>query len=341
VLSIADPSALGAGASDPTHFLDTRAYVAAQNQQLGDADIMQTDDLHWCGHLFAVNLVGATGWVHAYARYGRGLIIYNGFDHDDLANRVAPAMAVTRYEYALPVQTELPCNARVASALTLYPSIDRKMPATVPAVLRAELSLVYADKSAARRAVALTISGDARYRAIVSPHQLEVAAGKPVPIVVTIALPRGWSGVHAFTVTADGGGRARAQTTISIDGSVALAKAFMQQRRVRVYGIHFDVDSAHIQPQSEATIAQIAQVLRANPRWRLRVEGYTDSDGGAAYNQGLSDRRAHAVVNDLVSRYGIARARLTAAGYGLTHPVASNDTEAGKALNRRVELVRL
>jgi outer membrane protein OmpA-like peptidoglycan-associated protein len=115
----------------------------------------------------------------------------------------------------------------------------------------------------------------------------------------------------------------------------------MQQRRVRVYGIHFDVDSAHIQPQSEATIAQIAQVLRANPRWRLRVEGYTDSDGGAAYNQGLSDRRAHAVVNDLVSRYGIARARLTAAGYGLTHPVASNDTEAGKALNRRVELVRL
>lgn len=341
VLSIADPSALGAGASDPTHFLDTRAYVAAQNQQLGDADIMQTDDLHWCGHLFAVNVVGATGWVHAYARYGRGLIIYNGFDHDDLANRVAPAMAVTRYEYALPVQTELPCNARVASALTLYPSIDRRMPATVPAVLRAELSLVYADKSGARRAVALTISGDARYRAIVSPHQLEVAAGKPVPILVTIALPKGWSGVHAFTVTADGGGRARAQTTISIDGSVALAKAFMQQRRVRIYGIHFDVDSAHIQPQSEATIAQIAQVLRANPRWRLRVEGYTDSDGGAAYNQGLSDRRAHAVVNDLVARYGIARARLTAAGYGLTHPVASNDTEGGKALNRRVELVRL
>jgi len=50
---------------------------------------------------------------------------------------------------------------------------------------------VYADKSGARRAVALTISGDARYRAIVSPHQLEVAAGKPVPILVTIALPKG------------------------------------------------------------------------------------------------------------------------------------------------------
>jgi outer membrane protein OmpA-like peptidoglycan-associated protein len=341
VLSIADPSALGAGASDHAHFLDTRAYVDASGQQLGDADIMQTDDLHWCGHLFAANVVGATGWVHAYARYGRGLIIYNGFDHDDLNNRVAQAIAVTRYEYALPAQSELPCNARVASALALYPSVDRKLAATVPVVLRTELSLVYADKSGTKRAVALMISGDAHYRATVSPAQLEVAAGKPVPIVATIALPKGWSGVHAFTVTANGGGTAHAQTTISIDGSVSLAKAFMHQRRVRTYGIHFDVDSAHIQPQSEATIAQIAQVLRANPTWHLRVEGYTDSDGGAAYNQGLSDRRARAVVNELVTHYGIARVRLTAAGYGLTHPVASNDTEAGKALNRRVELVRL
>ncbi len=341
VLSIADPSALGAGASDPTHFLDTRAYVASQSQQLGDADIMQTDDLHWCGHLFAANVVGATGWVHAYVRYGRGLIIYNGFDHDDLANRVAPAMAVTRYEYALPAQSELPCNARVASALTIYPSVDRKLAATIPVVLRAELFLVYADKSGTKRAVALTISGDTHYRATVSPAQLEVTAGKPAPIVATIALPKGWSGVHAFTVTANGGDRAHAQTTISIDGSVTLAKAFMHERRVRIYGIHFDVGSARIQSQSEATIAQIAQVLRANPTWHLRVEGYTDSDGGAAYNQGLSDRRAQSVVNDLVTRYGIARVRLTAAGYGLTHPVASNDTEAGKALNRRVELVRL
>jgi OmpA-OmpF porin, OOP family len=81
--------------------------------------------------------------------------------------------------------------------------------------------------------------------------------------------------------------------------------------------------------------------LRANPSWRMRVEGYTDSDGGAAYNLDLSNRRAHSVVSDLVKRYKIAASRLVAVGFGLTHPVAPNTTAGGKALNRRVELVRL
>jgi hypothetical protein len=343
VLRIADPSALGAGPSDPAHFLDTAAYVASNLPDLGDADVMQTEDLHWCGLILATNVTGATGWVRAYARYGRGLIIYDGLDRDDLKDHLAPAVAATHYEYALPVQAELPCNNRVASALVIYPSVDRKLAAGTPSTLRADLFLANGDKPGSSRNVALTISGDVNYRAAVSPTTLDAPAGKAIPVVATIELPKGWSGVHAFTVTADGGGgvTGRAQTTIRIDGSIALANAFMKLRRVRVYGIHFDVDSAHIQPQSEATVAQIAQVLRVNPSWHMRVEGYTDSDGGAAYNLGLSERRAQSVVNDLVTRYGISRSRLMAAGYGLTHPVATNDTEAGKALNRRVELVRL
>ena len=88
-------------------------------------------------------------------------------------------------------------------------------------------------------------------------------------------------------------------------------------------------------------IAEIAEIMRENPSWRFQVEGHTDSDGGARYNLGLSQRRAQSVVNDLVGRYHIAAARLVAKGFGLTKPVASNDTDAGKALNRRVELLRL
>jgi OOP family OmpA-OmpF porin len=80
--------------------------------------------------------------------------------------------------------------------------------------------------------------------------------------------------------------------------------------------------------------------MRGNPSWRFEVSGHTDSDGGASYNLGLSQRRAQSVVADLV-KHGIAQARLAAKGYGLTRPVASNDTPAGKALNRRVELERL
>ena len=72
----------------------------------------------------------------------------------------------------------------------------------------------------------------------------------------------------------------------------------------------------------------------------MLVEGHTDSDGGAAYNLSLSQHRAESVVADLTHRYRVAAARLRAVGYGETRPVATNATAAGKALNRRVELVR-
>jgi len=145
-------------------------------------------------------------------------------------------------------------------------------------------------------------------------------------------------------VTADNGSGKKAQATVSLTGTAspaAVKKQFKTQKRIRIYGIHFDVDSAHIQPRSEPVIADIAQTMRENPGLRFQVEGHTDSDGGATYNQGLSQRRAQAVVDDLVTRYKIARSRLVAKGYGLTKPVASNATPAGKALNRRVELLRL
>ena len=62
--------------------------------------------------------------------------------------------------------------------------------------------------------------------------------------------------------------------------------------------------------------------MKNNPTWHFEVSGHTDSDGGAAYNLNLSQRRAQSVVNDLVTRYHIARSRLVAKGYGLTRPVA-------------------
>jgi fibro-slime domain-containing protein len=121
----------------------------------------------------------------------------------------------------------------------------------------------------------------------------------------------------------------------------AIAKQLKTQKRIRIYGIHFDVDKATIQPQSESVIAQIASVMRDNPTWRFRVEGHTDSDGGYQHNVVLSQNRAQAVVNDLVNRYHIARSRLRAVGYSYSRPVAPNTTAANKALNRRVELVLL
>jgi outer membrane protein OmpA-like peptidoglycan-associated protein len=186
--------------------------------------------------------------------------------------------------------------------------------------------------------VTLTASGD--FKAAVAPNSFDIAGGtKPLKIAVSIpgnAKP----GTYAVLVTGDGGNKQTAQATIQLTAAVPIVKQF-QQRRIRLYGIHFDVDKATIKPQSEPVIAQIAAIMKQNPSWRFRVEGHTDSDGGYQHNMVLSQHRAESVVNDLVNRYHIARSRLVPAGYGYSHPVAPNTTDAGKALNRRVELFRL
>ncbi len=108
---------------------------------------------------------------------------------------------------------------------------------------------------------------------------------------------------------------------------------------VALYGIYFDFNKAEIKPESEPTIKEIAKLLRENPKMKLYVVGHTDNVGSLDYNMELSKRRAEAVVKELVEKYGIAKDRLMAFGVGPLAPVASNKTEAGRAKNRRVELI--
>jgi len=110
--------------------------------------------------------------------------------------------------------------------------------------------------------------------------------------------------------------------------------------RAQTYGIYFAYNSAEVTPESDPTLAQVAGVLKQHADWTLTIEGHTDSIGGAKYNQELSARRAAAVKQRLVDRYGIAGSRLTSAGVGLDRPLAPNGTLEGRARNRRVELVR-
>ncbi|PMR70786.1 OmpA family protein [Halomonas heilongjiangensis] len=103
--------------------------------------------------------------------------------------------------------------------------------------------------------------------------------------------------------------------------------------------VNFEFDRAELRPQAEMTLDEVAHRLRENPNLRVRIEGHTDSVGSAEYNQGLSQRRAESVRNYLMSQ-GIAGDRMTATGYGEERPVATNDTDEGRALNRRVEIDR-
>jgi len=107
-----------------------------------------------------------------------------------------------------------------------------------------------------------------------------------------------------------------------------------------VYGIHFDTDKAELKPESEPALQEIARLLQQNPKLSLLVVGHTDSTGEIPHNMTLSEAWAKAVVAALTARHGVAATRLSAYGCGPLAPVAPNDTEAGRAKNRRVELVK-
>ncbi len=101
--------------------------------------------------------------------------------------------------------------------------------------------------------------------------------------------------------------------------------------------ITFPVDSFAIQPQFQQTLNEVARTLSSFNQTYVDVLGHTDSTGSDAYNQTLSVNRAQAVANYLTSR-GVASARLGVRGYGESAPIASNDSEMGRAQNRRVEI---
>ena len=134
----------------------------------------------------------------------------------------------------------------------------------------------------------------------------------------------------------------QAQTAEQLEqqyGREAMAQALDVKHRYDLYGIHFETGQAAIQQQSQALLDDIAAVMKQFPDWRLDIAGHTDATGDPAQNDALSRARANAVKAALVER-GIAAGRLVAQGAGEAQPVASNDTPDGRALNRRVELVR-
>ncbi|AMV71205.1 OmpA family protein [Desulfuromonas carbonis] len=99
----------------------------------------------------------------------------------------------------------------------------------------------------------------------------------------------------------------------------------------------FDLDSAQLKPGAYDEISRVAQVLVQYPQTNILIAGHTDSSGAEAYNQQLSERRAQVVMNSLAGQ-GVNPARLTTIGYGESRPIADNNTEAGRQLNRRVEI---
>lgn len=121
-------------------------------------------------------------------------------------------------------------------------------------------------------------------------------------------------------------------TKVDADGC-PLAAARVASVKLKV---NFGFDSTEVTEQYFSDLSELATFLKRFGDLQVDVEGHTDSQGAEDYNQGLSQRRAQAVVDYLVSQHGIDADRLEAKGYGESQPVATNDTEEGRAENRRV-----
>jgi len=123
-------------------------------------------------------------------------------------------------------------------------------------------------------------------------------------------------------------------TAQDIQGSIATLG------KIALYGIQFDTGKSDIKPESEKAISSVATYLKENPNVNVLIVGHTDNVGSFDMNQALSKSRGESVKKYLASKYGIPESRLTGNGVGSLCPVASNDTDEGKALNRRVEIVK-
>ena len=133
--------------------------------------------------------------------------------------------------------------------------------------------------------------------------------------------------------------RVEAMEQSVVVSSEQIAKAMGEEGKVVFYGIYFDTDKATLKSESAPTLAEMAKWLKTNAATKVFIVGHTDMQGPVDRNQKLSRDRAAAVIAVMVKDHGIKADRLTPDGVGPVAPVATNTTEAGRAKNRRVEMV--
>lgn len=135
--------------------------------------------------------------------------------------------------------------------------------------------------------------------------------------------------------------------TKAMDARMTVVKAaeitqgIEQTGRMAIYGVLFDTDKAELKPESADSLAEMAKAIKENAGRKFLIVGHTDNAGDFAHNQALSQKRAAAVTAALTGKYGIPSASVIPVGVGMAAPVAPNADEAGRAKNRRVEIVAM
>ncbi len=139
-------------------------------------------------------------------------------------------------------------------------------------------------------------------------------------------------GNYPLTVTANDGRGGSATSTITIP--------VMRRQAITFEDVHFDFDRSMLRPDAIMILDRAVMTLQANPMLTVTIEGHTDSVGTAEYNLSLGERRANAVRDYLLNR-GIAAGRMRTVSYGEERPIDTNNTDAGRAMNRRAHIVQM
>lgn len=123
-------------------------------------------------------------------------------------------------------------------------------------------------------------------------------------------------------------------------GADEMKRQLDEKGHVVIYGIKFDIDNASLKLGAEKVLIEMVKLLKHNSGLKIEIQGHTDNTGSAEHNLALSKHRVETVIAFMLT-YGIDSARMVAKGYGEKKPIAANDTEENRALNRRVELVKI
>jgi len=261
-------------------------------------------------------------------------------------NAIRIAQSVGADKYAADIMKEAAQDLRNADDLDRNKKGDRKMEITFArqAVQRAEdARIVTLRKQADERQRNAEL---AKQQAQSNAQQSQLEAERATAAQAQADAERARAEAQAAEARA-----AAAQANKSADNANAIRERLRSQLNsvlatsesargliVNMSDVLFDTGKYSLKPDTKISLAKVSGILQAYPGLKLQVEGYTDSVGGDEYNQKLSENRAGAVRDFLVSQ-GVSLNNISATGYGKTHPVADNSTAAGRAQNRRVNLV--
>lgn len=162
--------------------------------------------------------------------------------------------------------------------------------------------------------------------------------GSPLHVAVYVVTPRENYEGGVYVEIVEGKPMETGKVAASLNAA-DMARNIANEGRVAVYGVYFDTGKAEVKPASQPALAEMAKLLRQEPKLRVLVVGHTDNQGELAHNLALSQRRAESVVKALSDGYKVNAQRLAARGVASYAPIASNRTDAGRQKNRRVELV--